>query len=528
MFIFYLLSLSAYRIIKLKGSDLFITHKQDRLVQEKATFDNIDDQYIVVHDRILYFYKNRVYYTLGVSKKDIEVKVVESEFGRRENNKKQYVTKQQSNVLDGHGREIGYMEKRKTLDLFNLGHGHDKKDEEDKGSSEARKAFLLRLKKRNAALKKSENDAKGESETKQEKKALNMNDYAMHHLAAGAAQQSRPDSIQGNITSQEQLPPVPQYLDTNTQYPLSNVKYSPVVDNTSPYPLSNIKYGSNIENAMPYPLSNTKYNSGLDNTTPYQDIKSSYLSNADTNSMTPYTDLLLRQQNTRYPDDTYTSFLNESKFIDDNFEPKDKKKKSHVFESDSSMDDDYSLLFKDIIVKEVDSEYFQLAADQICVTFYSNKFIFAPCSSRNEKQLFTMVRSDDILRDLKRNIETTTVISTTNKLEPVTVTKTEQSVSTVTITKEAEKINLPVQQNQKIEKGVEKSTITQKISIPKKIPQLVAPALKTIDMRLPEKMKFDDEFDKKQAEDPLDDKNNFLARLENSFSLKGLDLGTID
>lgn len=493
MLILHALAISAYRLMKLKNQDLFVTHKRDRLTLEKATLDTIEDQYIVIHERTLYFYKNRTYYTLGVSKKEIEVKVVESEFGRKVGYLKREVAEPMLyNGIDmnsyfavnKHNREVGFMEKRRTLDLFHL--GHEQKGEETKETGEMRRAFLSRLKKRMSTLHPQDNLAKGDNDKQRDtgRNENNISDYNLHHVDI--------------INQEQQKPEMPRMNSIQSNIGQPNTNMSNLVQS---YMAQSNQGQTSLEQ------SNPTYNMPLS----YSDGLGNHDSNQNSAPM--------------YNIDNVVQYGSKQKFSDDPLPVDEQKKRSHVIESDSSMDDDYSLLFKDIIIKEVDSDYFQLAYDSICVTFYSDKFIFAPCSARNEKQFFTLVKSDDVFRDLKHVQEQENIVNIkgTGLSSPITITKTEDKVSTVTIIREETKKDAPINLDtpKEIEKSVNKSHITTEFK-----PSILKQTNVKIN-NVPSD-NLDEPFGKGSGEDSLEDKSNFLANLENSFSLKGLDLGSID
>lgn len=507
MMLVYILVLSAYRVMKLKDSDNIITHKQDRLVQEKTTFDNIEDQYVVVHDRIIYFYKKRIYYTLGATKKDIEVKVIESEVGRN-------VGKLNGSVgcviRNGHCAKIGYMERRVEIDAFNL--GHNKKNQNEGAGNEKRESLLERLKKRRT----------------------NIRSLAVEHKPSTNTMNEIKGSLQGNNILNSLFKDTQKPLQANTENSTSNQSSN---KNQNPT-LSNIypsQYTPSADN-MPYDQATQIINTSI----PIE--PQTYLEKPPIN--------IEHQHFSTYPYDNYMHEMN----VPDDFN--DKKKKSHAVESDSSMDDDYSLLFKDVTVREIDDKYFQLASESICVTFYGNKFIFAPCSIKNGNQLFTMLKSDDLLKnfeskknsdekhedeqhedekraDEKRADEQKVALENLVK----TITKIQENVSTVTVYKEIEKKETDKKEVDKkdydyspkpidtIEKTIDKSSIANSKFEPMNISK------KTLDFVKPDKNKFDKDYDnlfRSNTNDSIDDKNNFLTRLEQSFTLKGLDLGTVE
>lgn len=69
----------------------------------------------------------------------------------------------------------------------------------------------------------------------------------------------------------------------------------------------------------------------------------------------------------------------------------------HV-ESDSSIDDGISYAIRNVRIMELDSEYFALVSENnICVTYFENKFIFARCA-KSEGQKFRLHNIEDVKR----------------------------------------------------------------------------------------------------------------------------------
>ncbi|EJW03829.1 hypothetical protein EDEG_01887 [Edhazardia aedis USNM 41457] len=109
LLILFVSEISCLRLLKLNDSDKYVMKdSNDELVLETPTKETIEDFYVVIHDRILYWHKKDQYYTIAQSNKSILVKIVEAIVNKK--------------------REIGFLEKRKVLDLFN--YGIDKEEDE--------------------------------------------------------------------------------------------------------------------------------------------------------------------------------------------------------------------------------------------------------------------------------------------------------------------------------------------------------------------------------------------------------------
>lgn len=81
-----------------------------------------------------------------------------------------------------------------------------------------------------------------------------------------------------------------------------------------------------------------------------------------------------------------------------------KEPKFHV-ESDSSIDDGISYAIRNVRITELDSEYFALVSENnICVTYFENKFIFARCA-KSEGQKFRLHNIEDVKRAYAQRVE---------------------------------------------------------------------------------------------------------------------------
>jgi hypothetical protein len=92
----------------------YVTNKQGYLFNEESNLQNIQDQYVMVHSRILYFYSSGSYLTLAMSKNDISVKVVESSFRK--------------------DKKLGAYQTKRFVNFFNLGENAQKKTREESKS----------------------------------------------------------------------------------------------------------------------------------------------------------------------------------------------------------------------------------------------------------------------------------------------------------------------------------------------------------------------------------------------------------
>ncbi|EJW03828.1 hypothetical protein EDEG_01886 [Edhazardia aedis USNM 41457] len=94
--------------------------------------------------------------------------------------------------------------------------------------------------------------------------------------------------------------------------------------------------------------------------------------------------------------------------IEDDPFPEDqpeKDKKDHSIESDSSMEEPQeAVLEKNASVVELNDKTFNLKMkNNVCVTFFEKKFIFAPCSKNNPSQKFKLVKADEVKKDLVKD-----------------------------------------------------------------------------------------------------------------------------
>lgn len=329
------------RIVQLKNSDKYLINNSGVLGEETTTLDNIENQYVVIHNRILYFYKNNKYFTLAQPNKDINVKIIESNFHT--------------------DRNVEFLESRTVVDAFSL--GPDKKE----GSGQLIKQTQIRH----------DTEKTKHSMPLRHPRPSNVQRFSENKRIASQRIESQQKEQKNNELT--------DYGD-NSQHSNEN--------------RPGRGYNYNEENDI---VETKVFNSkDLEKSALHEHIKSDY---------TPYNEHIL-------DDETLPTE-----------EMHKKKDHSHFIESDSSMEDTIDgCLFKDVVVQEVDSNYFQLVASHnICVTSFDNKFIFASCSKKNEKQQFTMVRADEVLRKLKNTIKNDNGATKPQTIANLTPEKTESS-----------------------------------------------------------------------------------------------------
>ncbi|KAF7683963.1 hypothetical protein TCON_0838 [Astathelohania contejeani] len=76
----------------------------------------------------------------------------------------------------------------------------------------------------------------------------------------------------------------------------------------------------------------------------------------------------------------------------------------HHILSDSSFEQmDSGYKYRDVTVKEIDKEYFQLIVNNtFCVSYFEKKFIFGPCVN-NDNQYFRLVKAETVLKEIKKD-----------------------------------------------------------------------------------------------------------------------------
>ncbi|KAM0685745.1 hypothetical protein COBT_003039 [Conglomerata obtusa] len=318
------------RIMQLKGSDMYLTNNSGTLVEEKTTVDNIINQYVVIHKRILYFYKDSRYFTLAQSSSDINVKVIESSF---------HV-----------GKTIEFMESRTVVDAFSL--GPDKKDTVKSVFKQTQSRHEEEPRKRGATPHRPRNFSNNQKPS-----------------------ENRRSAIGTTLANHKEKPHSGSYEEASRQ--------EKVIENNND--------------------DDTPLNDSLDQGNDIAD-KSYNISYSNRSQENAEAEPLQKVTKMKQPKEN-------KHFLDDDELPTEKHKKkqdnNHFIESDSSMEDTVDgCLFRDVIVQEVDRDYFQLVAEKnVCVTSFEKKFIFAACSKKNVRQLFTMVKADDLLRQLRTQIK---------------------------------------------------------------------------------------------------------------------------
>ncbi|KAM0678459.1 hypothetical protein BDAP_000858 [Binucleata daphniae] len=451
------------RVVQLKDSDKYLINNSGILSEEAATINSIENQYVVIHNRILYFYKDNKYFTLAQPSKDITVKIVESSFHT--------------------DRNIEFLENRTVVDAFSL--GIDNKDNV------------------NAQIVK---QSQTRHETDKNKRALPLRHPRLQNTQ--------------RLTENKYL------MEQRDSLKHKDQKNIDIVD-----------YGLNEHTLETQKRKESDYNLDADEINDQVEAKISHTSDIEKNPQREYAN----------------SNSHNKHFLDDETLPTDevKKKKdfAHLIESDSSMDETIDgCLFKDVIVQEIDGDYFQLVANKnICVTLYDSKFIFASCSKKNDKQQFTMVRADELLKKIKNTMKVDTKSQSQDsinllkldankstsetKFQPhenrtITTVKTELVPMTVTVTKKPETKTKSHEKpdDESNENENEKNKQNKKSKEESTSPLVVLPTVKT------EKKKGADlNLDNFLTDAPnANEDDDFLSRMQSMFSLSDIGINNIE
>ncbi|KAM0673202.1 hypothetical protein GVAV_003367 [Gurleya vavrai] len=319
--------------MQLKDSIKHLTNNSGLLSEELTNLDNIENQYVVIHNRILYFYKANKYFTLAQGDVDIAVKVVESSFGNK---------------------SIEFLESRTEIDAFSLGPDNKERIKVNKSQSldiEKQKSGALMHRQKKNGNKMQRFNNKNHSVQRKPNNQHKENEQYNYD-----ANKNNVDKNEVEILEDDENKVSDEYVDLKK-------------------PMLTIKKEINREPHM-------------------HELK----------------------------DNSIVSMKYNKHFLDDEILPtdlvKEKQNNRHLIESDSSMDDYVDgFMFKDVVVKEVDSNFFQLVANKnLCVTSFYDKFIFTACNKKNEKQLYTMIKADEILRNL-RSIKKEEIIKPEKRLD---------------------------------------------------------------------------------------------------------------
>lgn len=498
---------TALRIIKLKDSEKYLTNTNNRLTQQKTSLETIENQYVVVHNRILYFY-NKKYYSLAGSYKDSVVRVVESSNYMRDGFN-----------ANSHKRDIGFMEQRRTLDLFNLGAENENHDDKDSKKGRPLPAWRRAMPKRS------------------------VNNVVTHNSMSAMENRSQ-FSKDGEFGNKPQENGSGPEFDNQRVMPHDNNNAHVVDYNSTPH-INNYVNGAHA-NEYDNDFTKNDYNSNVMNRNDFNNKnnmnRTEFADNNETNK-NEYNNSSGSNEKLRdffsYNESKKAKSQKNNKFGDDTVLPTE----NHI-ESDSSMEDTINgCLFEDVKVKEINKDTFQLAHNDTCVTCFKDEFIFSPCSNYNKDQLFTMINADEILKGLKDEVE----VKRNNETERVTVTKTLETTSTVIIPEvhsivSKENIDLnKVISGTNIETSTKEGTnvkgnellhandiskdnkqITKTVD-PKSINNAKNVKVNTLSVK--DKKVFDDDLDLNSIlNDPMFTDNDFLSKFEKNFDTKMFDI----